>query len=176
MGNETSLTVISESIKLLSSITDISDSRRMVSVARGLVTAAVKEYKAAATIGEIKEDRDQAYETAVKAGEFRLMAEARLGELIQQEQQAGRLATEDRSKMSNISVTHLKDYGLTKQDSSRAQQIADHQELIQKAVESARRYKDIPTRKSLELLIRNSPKPPAPPSPCLLYTSPSPRD
>ena len=119
-------------------------------MAEGFVVAAAREYKAAATMPDVKEDRDRAYQTAVKAGDLRLRAEARLGEL------AGRLATQDTGRpkkpstngrllkdygltwktltarlriisslisLSNTSVTHLKDIGLTKMDSSRAQKI-----------------------------------------------------
>ena len=55
-----------------------------------------------------------------------------LGELIKHEQEAGRLATSDsgRPKKGSNSGTLLKNYGLTKKDSHRAQQIANHQGLI----------------------------------------------
>ena len=44
-------------------------------------TAAWKHYKGLGGIAEVKEDRERAYETAVRAAELRLRAEARLGSL-----------------------------------------------------------------------------------------------
>jgi hypothetical protein len=64
---------------------------------------------------------------------LRLKAEARLGELIKQEQAAGRLATGKgitNKPTPNNDVRGLKDYGLTWQDSSRAQQVYEHQDLM----------------------------------------------
>lgn len=160
MVEETALAKITEAERLLSTITEIGDARKFLSIARGLVTTAAKEYKAAETINDSIEERDNAYETAVKAGELRLNAESTLGELIRIEQESGRLG-----KSSTDGTLYLKDYGLTKQDSSRAKNIFEHRDLISKAVEQARRSKDIPTRKGLELMIRTIPKYPAPFSP-----------
>jgi len=58
--------------------------------------------------------------------------EAKLGELIKQEQEAGRLATSDsgRPKKGSTAGTLLKNYGLTKKDSHRAQKITEHKDLI----------------------------------------------
>jgi hypothetical protein len=95
----------------------------------GLVDATIKEYKAADIKGT-KEDRDTAYRNAVKAGELRLKIEARLGDLIKQEQKAGRLATKGRPGKYDASVIFLKDIGLTLKDSERAQRVAKHQDLI----------------------------------------------
>lgn len=43
--------------------------------------------------GEAGEDKNNSHNIAIKAGELKLYAEARLGELIKIEQEAGRLAT-----------------------------------------------------------------------------------
>lgn len=63
------------------------------------------------------------------ASELRLRVEAKLGELIQQEQEAGRLAVSG-GKRGYTGDTTLKDIGLTKMDSHRAQKVAEHQDLI----------------------------------------------
>jgi hypothetical protein len=65
-----------------------------------------------------------------------LYAEARLGELIKQEQEAGRLATQSRgttqfgSGNNNTPVKTLADYGLDKEDSRHAQALAEHKDII----------------------------------------------
>ncbi|HUV56431.1 MAG TPA: hypothetical protein VMV84_04285 [Dehalococcoidales bacterium] len=62
-------------------------------------------------------------------------------ELIKQEQEAGRLAIAG-GKRGYTGVTTLKGYGLTKMDSSRAQKVFEHQDLIPavvaKAIEAAK--------------------------------------
>ena len=162
---ETTLQKISQHKGLLANINDIKDARIMVSVASGLVTAARREYKASQTIEDTKSYRDNAYNTAVQAGELRLMSEARLGELIQQEQEAGRLAIQGRPDKPDNNVRFLKDYGLTWKDSSRAQTIADNQDLIPQIVAYSTRVGDLPTRSMFENLLRKQPKSPVPPSP-----------
>lgn len=75
-------------------------------------------------------------------------ANLRLGELIQQEQEAGRLADKGQPKKCSTDGTlFLKDYGLTRQDSSRAQRVAEHQDLIPVVVAKAIEAADTPTRK-----------------------------
>lgn len=68
-----------------------------------------------------------------------------MGELIGQEQAAGRLASQ-KSGRPNKSDTGgrliLKDIGLNEQDSHRAQLVATHPELIPVAVEQAVKQKD----------------------------------
>jgi hypothetical protein len=106
-----------------------------------MAEATIREYKATDIKGT-KEDRDAAYRNAVKAGELRLKIEAKLGELIKQEQEAGRLASQNSGNRNlGNNVVTLKDYGLTKMDSYRAQKIAEHKDLIPvvvaKAIEAA---------------------------------------
>ena len=85
-----------------------------------LVEATIKEYRAADIKGT-KDDRDTSYRNAVKASKLRLEVEARLGELLNEQiQHKGGRPT----KNSSIRGTVLKDIGLTKKDSHRAQQIA----------------------------------------------------
>ena len=75
-------------------------------------------------------------------------ANLRLGELIKQEQEAGRLATKGQPKKSrNGAILLLKDYGLTHDDSHRAQKIFVHQDLISVVVAKAIEAADTPTRK-----------------------------
>jgi hypothetical protein len=128
--NNITLAKISEAERALASITEISDARKMLAIAEGLVTAACKEYKAAGMISDVKEDRERAYQTAVKAGELRLLAEARLGELIKQEQEAGRLALKGRPQKYSNDGIFLEDLGLSLKDSHRAQRVAEHRDLI----------------------------------------------
>ncbi len=152
----TSLARISELEQELAKITDLRDARKALALAQGLMTAARKEYRASEKVSEVREDRDRAYETAIKAGELRLLAEARLGELIRQEQAAGRLAIgknnlkQYRNDTDVISVKHLRDYGLSLKDSERAQKVAEHKDLIPLVVIKARETGDLPTRKLLE--------------------------
>ncbi|MCL0060665.1 hypothetical protein M1N88_02140 [Dehalococcoidia bacterium] len=101
-------------------------------------------------IPDAKEGRERAYNTALSAAELRLLAEARLGELIKQEQEAGRLATEGQPKKGSTSGTFLlKDYGLTKQDSHRARKVYEHRDLIPTVIDRAIEQNDIPTRKDI---------------------------
>lgn len=53
-----------------------------------------------------------------------------LGELIKAEQEAGRLAISGRPNKGNNDVTFMADYGLTKIESSRAQELAEHKDII----------------------------------------------
>jgi hypothetical protein len=70
------------------------------------------------------------------AGEIKLKVEARLGELIIAEQEAGRLAKQGQPKKGNNAVT-LISVGLSKMDSQRAQMVANNKELISAVVEAA---------------------------------------
>ena len=155
MADATLPTKIDETSKLLATIANIGDCRKLLAVAEGFVVAAAREYKAAATMPDVKEDRDRAYQTAVKGGDLRLRTEARLGELIKIEQEAGRLADKGQPKKCSTDGTlFLKDYGLTKKDSHRAQKIFVHQDLIPVVVAKAIEAADTPTRKDLEILLR----------------------
>ena len=91
--------------------------------------------------------------SAVTPDDVRECKRLGLGELIKQEQEAGRLADKGQPKKCNTDVTFLKDYGLTRMDSHRAQQVAEHQDLIPIVVARATELRDIPTRKDLETLI-----------------------
>ena len=101
----------------LATITNIPDARKWLHISEGLVEATIKEYKAADIKGT-KDVRDASYRNAVKASKLRLMLEAKLGELLKIEQESGL-----RAKSSTDGTLQLKDYGLTKKDSHRAQQI-----------------------------------------------------
>jgi len=79
----------------LATITQVKEARKLLSIAEGLVIATRREYKASNIVSEVKEDRDKAYNTGVKAGELRLLAEAKLGELIKKEQEKGKLASQN---------------------------------------------------------------------------------
>lgn len=154
------LAKINEARLFLAEVKEIPNCRKLLAMAKGFVMAARNEYKATKTIEESKENKEVALDTAINAAELRLLVEARLGELIQLEQEVGRLATsvdslkQYRSNNNVTTVKNLKDYGLTKMDSSRAQKIARHQDLIPEVTEKAKGIGDIPTRKALEGLIQ----------------------
>lgn len=155
------LAKINEARVFLAEVKEIPNCRKLLAMAKGFVIAARNEYKAAKTIKESKDDKEAALDTAINAGELRLLAEARLGELLKEQirHDGGRpLKNTD----NDVSV-FLKAYGITQKDSSRAQGLADHQDLIPEVIEKAKRVGDIPTRKGLEFLIRSIPKTPAPP-------------
>ena len=140
----------------LATITQVQEARKLLSIAEGLVIATRREYKASNIVSEVKEDRDKAYNTGVKAGELRLLAEAKLGELIKKEQEKGKLASQNSGrpkKYRNDSIL-LKDLGLNPDDSYRAQRISEYQDLIPKVVAKAVARGDIPTRKDMEFAIR----------------------
>jgi hypothetical protein len=149
---EKTIATIDETERALSTITSIPDARKWLHISEGLAEATIKEYKATDIKGT-KEDRDTAYRNAVKAGELRLKVEAKLGEMIKLEQEAGRLADKGQPKKCRTVAT-LKDYGLTKDDSSRAQKIAEHKDLIPVVVAKAIEAADIPTRKDFEKIVK----------------------
>jgi len=66
----------------LATITNVQEARKLLFIAEGLVIATRREYKASNIVSEVKEDRDRAYNTGVKAGKLRLLAEAKLGDLL----------------------------------------------------------------------------------------------
>jgi len=163
--NNTQLAKISEFEAILATIDNLHDARRMLSLAQGLVTTACKEYIASERVIEVRDDRDRAYDTAVKAGELRLMAEAKLGELIIAERDAGRMARQsDNQFTSGIDNREspypngrasLKDIGLSYKEGISATTIAKHKNLIPEVVAEAIANNDIPTRKALERKIAN---------------------
>lgn len=93
-----------------------------------------REWKATTRIADVKQDSENAYQTALRAGRIRLEAEARLGELLEVNiaHQGGRPA----GNGSTVG-TVLKDFGIEKHESHRAQKIAAYRELIPVAVERA---------------------------------------
>jgi len=79
------VTAISEYKLQLATVTDMSDIRRILSIAKGLVEATTKEYERAKNnhgIEQTKAIKEAAFENAIKAGELRLLAEARFREMI----------------------------------------------------------------------------------------------
>lgn len=89
-------------------------------------------------------------DTVSVPGELRLFCEAKLGETIQEEQKAGRLASKDtgRPKKSDKNVILFKDIELNEADSHRAQLVFNHQDLISKVVAEARERKDLPNSRT----------------------------
>ena len=153
------VTAISEYKQQLATVTDMSDIRRILSIAKGLVEATTREYERAKNnhgIEQTKAIKEAAFENAIKAGELRLLAEARFGEMIKQEQEAGRLAVSgdnQHSIGSNNVVTTLKDYGISRIESSRAQKIYEHRDLISSYVVKAMETEDLPTRSGFERML-----------------------
>lgn len=74
----------------------------------------------------------------MRAGEIKLRVEARLGELIVAEQEAGRLAKQGDRKSKCDSVVTFKQVGLSRKDSQRAQMVASNSGLIDEVVSEAR--------------------------------------
>ncbi|GAI91965.1 unnamed protein product, partial [marine sediment metagenome] len=154
--NQKAMATIDETQQALATITNIPDCRKWLHISEGLVEATIKEYRAADLQGT-KDDRDTSYRNAVKAGKLRLEIEARLGELIRLEQEAGRLATKKTGrpdKYNNDVIHTLKDYGLSLMDSSRAQKVYDYRYLIPRVVEEVVQSEKLPDRRDLEVMIR----------------------
>ncbi len=148
--SETSIAKIDEATKALESVKTIPEVMKWRSMAQGFIVAITKEYREALNMRDGTDDKNLAYESALKAGEFRLKVEARLGELIQLAQKEGTLASQDSGKPRKCrTIATLSYYGLTRADSSRAQKIADHKELIPQVVTSATKAKDIPTKQTI---------------------------
>jgi len=153
------ITVISEFKQRLATVKDMSDIRRILSFSKGLVEATTKEYERAKNnhnIEQTKAIKEAAFENAIKAGELRLLAEARFGEMIKQEQEAGRLAVSGDNQHSigtdNV-VSTLKDYGISWKESSRAQKIYEHRDLIPSYIVKATETEDLPTRSGFERML-----------------------
>lgn len=149
---------IAEGTELLQTLTDIPEAIKWLSLADGFATTINRMYKPS-RVQEGKEYRDYQYRAAVFAAEFRLKAEARLGEIIKQEQEAGRLASQNTGRLDKSStIARLSQYGLTWSDSSRAQQVAEHQDLISKLTEIAltKPTVDLPTRTKMQRIIKES--------------------
>lgn len=119
----------------LAKINDPNEVRKLWVLSAGLTTTLSKIYNSIRKDAKsTKEDRDNALLQASSASKINLRAEARLGELIREGQEAGRIAKQgiDKDdKFKGSTVATLKDIGLTKTDSSRAQRVADNQDLIE---------------------------------------------
>jgi ParB family chromosome partitioning protein len=152
---DTNIAKISEWQTALDNITDIHDARRMLSLAQGLVTTARKEYKATERAIEVKEDRDKAYDTAVKAGELRLLAEAKLGELIKNNELPPK--RDETGKFTHKETDLPMDIGLSEWDTKQAKRIAENKHLIPNVVAKAKENGDIPTRQMMENMIKGDP-------------------
>ena len=152
----TTLTEVDKMIQALPSINTIPDARKLLALAQGYVISAHKLYKATelTTINDANDDKSKSHDIASKAAELRLYAEARLGEIIKSEQALGRLATSNSGghvKGRNVATLH--DYNLTKSDSSRAQDLAEHKDIIAKVIVDSI---DIPTRHAVLKEIKNT--------------------
>ena len=157
--NESLLAVLSN--RNLAEITSADEARKVWVLSTGLTVTLAKIYNSIKKDAKVaKEDKERAYEQAVSASDIQHQAEARLGELIREEQAAGKLRTQKDGKRnlpnspeSNNGVT-LKDIGLTKMDSSRAQLVSDNRELWEDIKQEAIKRKDIPTRRDLEKKVK----------------------
>lgn len=151
----TELAQINEISFQLSNVENITDVRKLIAMADAYLSAARSTYRATKDLEETKEDSQRSYNIGVKAAEIRLRAEARLGEIIREMQERGELATgkeflkQNRNTTDGITVKTLNDIGLSPNDSSRAQQVTDNQDLIPQIVKEAIMEGDFPTRKSL---------------------------
>lgn len=163
MTSDTSLSTVSNIDKAIANIADINtipDARKLIALAQGYVETARKLYNASTitSIIEAGEDKNKSHDIAMKAGELKLYAEKRLGELIKSEQEAGRLATQAiginqyKSGYSTEGMPKtLSDYNLTAKDSYHAQQLADHPEILAEVIVNSL---DIPTRAAVEKEIK----------------------
>jgi 16S rRNA G966 N2-methylase RsmD len=139
--------------KSLASVSTIEEARRLLVMADSYTSAAAKVHWAVNKIADCNVDKEHAHNVACRAGEIKLFVEARLGELIQQEQASGNLAKQGQPKKGDTVVT-LNQVGLTKKDSQRAQLVADNRSLIAEVVAEAKANGDIPTRQALERLTK----------------------
>lgn len=131
---------------------NVVDCRKLIALAEGLLTAGRRVWREAERMAEAVEDRERLFSAAVKAGELRLLAEVRLGELLEETELPGRGGGDTRA--SSNGGTRLKDLGLTKQDSHRAQTLARHKDLIPVVIKEAVGRRDVPTRRDFERLFR----------------------
>jgi len=149
------LVKIQEAEKLLANFTDIKDAPKWLALTAGFATTANKQYQISKrvsigmTIENGKRERDFAYQAAVSASELRLKTFAKLGELIRIGQTEGTLYQPNGKRPTDSGVSRLSDIGLTDKDSSRAQMLFDHQDLIQVVVEKAKEVEDVPTRRDV---------------------------
>ena len=144
---------------LLVQTTDIHEARKLLALADTVTSLASKVCSNVNKVSDCKEDKEHAHTVAVKAAAIKLKVEARLGELIRSEQEAGRLASQESGRPRNkcnasVTLTTLKDVGLSRMDSQRAQMVADKKNLIPEIVEEAKNKGDVPTRKDLEKKVK----------------------
>lgn len=79
--------------------------------------------------------------------EVRLVAEARLGEILKKDLQHG---GDRKSQNQPDNRVRLKDLGFSEKESSRYQNVAKHKDLIPEVIKEARENGDLPTRRDLE--------------------------
>ena len=108
---------------LLVQTTDIHEARKLLALADTVTSLASKVCSNVNKVSDCKEDKEHAHTVAVKAAAIKLKVEARLGELIRSEQEAGRLAKagdnqypKKAGSASSVPTT-LKDVGLSRKDS-----------------------------------------------------------
>ncbi len=116
----------------LEEVKTLKAAHKLVFMLDGVLNMGMNLYWAREIISEVKEDREIAYQTARRAAEIRLLAEAKLGELISNTE----FNKGERGKTGSNGAICLRDPGLTKCHSSRLQKVAEHKELIPEAVES----------------------------------------
>lgn len=145
--------------KNLSEITSSDEARKYWILSAGLTVTLSKIYHSIKKDAKVAiEDKERAFIQAVSASEIKLRAEARLGELIREEQEAGKLAKQDTGN-PNLKCNHvvtLADIGLTRMDSHRAQLVADNKDLIEEIKNDAIKREDIPTRRDLEKIVKKN--------------------
>lgn len=149
--SSTELAEINQIQRELDTVDNVTDVRRLIAMADAYLSAARTTYKATRDVKEAKEDSERAYNIGVKAAEIRLMAVARLGELIREMQERGELASQNTGNpdLKCNTVVTLEELGLSRMESSRAQKIAENKDLIPKIVKESIIAGDFPTQKAL---------------------------
>lgn len=94
-----------------------------------------------------KEHNQEIKDSLILLGELRLLNEAKLGELLKGIDLAGRGGGD--TKPSNTEVTRLKDLGINKNQSSKAQKIFENMDLVNQVIEEAKKYEEPPTMKEV---------------------------
>jgi hypothetical protein len=160
MSENQSVAVLRESDKFIANIPnlDIKETLKWRSLAKGYIQTTLNNYRAS-TLSEVQEDRNLAYQSALKAREIDFYLVTHLGRLIQKEQNEGRLASQSKSNTQfkkngyeneTIPVKTLSDYGITAHESSQAQRLAEHEDAIKAVIAKAEEIKDVPTFKDIE--------------------------
>jgi len=152
--NNNALTTVSEIKHMIANVDKVStipEARKIIALAQGYMVTARKLYNASEveSITEAKGDKETVLEIGKDSGALKLYMEARLGELIKIEQDEKRLGTTSNNNVTGMKT--LKDYGLTKMESSRAQELAENKDIIAKVIVDSL---DIPTRAAVEKEIK----------------------